>query len=105
MTIRGAMTAAAAALAIAGAAAPARAQAWVPPQGEGAVSFIYWDLFGKYHQIPGVGKVDVGPSSSRSVLIDATYGVTDKVAISFGIPWVASKYVGAAPHPLFDLSG
>jgi len=84
---------------------PARAQAWLPAQGEGAVSFVYQDLFDRYHQFPGVGKVDSGPTTSRSVLVDVTYGLTDRIAVSFGVPWVAAKYVGPAPHPLADLSG
>jgi hypothetical protein len=29
-----------------------------------------------------------------------TYGLTDDVAVSIGIPWVASKYNGPFPHPL-----
>lgn len=84
---------------------PARAQAWLPAQGEGAVSFVYQDLFDRYHQFPGIGKVDSGPTTSRSVLVDVTYGLTDRIAISFGVPWVAAKYVGPSPHPLADLSG
>jgi hypothetical protein len=86
-------------------AMPASAQAWLPPKGEGAVSVIYQDMFDRYHQFPGIGKVDSGPTTSRSMLFDVTYGVTDKIAVSIGIPWVSAKYVGAAPHPLADLSG
>jgi hypothetical protein len=69
------------------------------------VSFIYQEMFDRYHHFPGIGKVDSGPTTSRSMLIDVTYGVTDKLAVSFGLPWVAAKYVGAAPHPLADVSG
>ena len=86
-------------------AVPAGAQAWLPPQGEGAVSFVYQNMFDRYHQFPGVGKVDAGPTTSRSVLVDVTYGLTDKLAVSFGIPWVSAKYVGPSPHPIADLSG
>src|SRR5258705_1233877 len=86
-------------------AGAARAQAWLPAQGEGAVSFVYQDLFDRYHQFPGIGKVDNGPTTSRSVLVDVTYGLTNRIAISFGMPWVAAKYVGSAPHPLVDVSG
>ena len=31
------------------------------------------------------------------MLIDVTYGVTDKLAISFGVPWVAAQYSWADP--------
>jgi hypothetical protein len=90
---------------LAASSSTAGAQAWLPAKGEGAVSVVYQDLFDKYHHTPGIGKVDAGPTTSRSMLIDVTYGVTDKLAISFGVPWVAAKYVGTAPHPLTDLSG
>ena len=86
-------------------AAPAGAQAWLPPQGEGAVSLVYQNMYDRYHQFPGIGKVDAGPTTSRSVLVDVTYGLTDKLAVSFGIPWVSAKYVGPSPHPIADLSG
>lgn len=90
---------------LAASAGSARAQAWLPAQGEGAVSFVYQDLFDRYHQFPGIGKVDNGPTTSRSILVDVTYGLTDRIAVSFGVPWVAAKYVGSSPHPQVDLSG
>lgn len=105
MTFRTALTLVTVPVIFAASATPARAQAWLPPQGEGAVSFVYQNMFDRYHQFPGIGKVDAGPTTSRSLLLDVTYGLTDKIAISFGIPWVAAKYVGPGPHPLVDLSG
>lgn len=105
MTLRSALTLLAVPVIVAAYARPAGAQAWLPAKGEGAVSVIYQDLFDKYHQFPGIGKVDAGSTTSRSMLLDVTYGVTDKLAISFAIPWVSANYVGAGPHPLADLSG
>jgi hypothetical protein len=105
MTFRTAVTLIAVPVLLASSSRPARAQAWLPAQGEGAVSFVYQDMLDKYHQFPKIGKVDSGPTTSRSTLIDVTYGLTDKVAISFAIPWVSAKYVGPSPHPLADLSG
>jgi hypothetical protein len=90
---------------LAASAGTARAQAWLPAQGEGAVSFVYQDMFDRYHQFPGIGKVDNGPTTSRTVLVDVTYGLTNRIAVSFGVPWVSAKYVGPAPHPIADLSG
>jgi hypothetical protein len=80
----------------------AGAQAWLPPQGEGAISVVYQDAFVKYHEFPNIGPVDVGHITSRSLLVDMTYGLTDNMAINVGIPWVISKYEGSHPH---DLSG
>jgi hypothetical protein len=84
--------------------APARAQAWLPAKGEGAVSVVYQDVFVQNHYL-GTTLVDAGHIQTQTVLVDITYGVTDKLAVTFGIPWVASKYSGDKPHPIADLSG
>ena len=105
MTSRTALMLIAVPVVLAASGSTAGAQAWLPAKGDGAVSIIYQDMFDKYHHFPGIGKVDGGPTTSRSMLLDVTYGVTDKLAISLGIPWVSAKYVGPGPHPLADLSG
>jgi hypothetical protein len=84
---------------VAASASPARGQAWLPPQGEGAVSFMFQDMFFRYHALP-TARVDVGQIWTKSMLVDVTYGVTDRLAISFGVPWVAGRYQGPRPHPL-----
>jgi len=89
---------------LAGAARPAVAQAFVPAQGEGAVSFLFQDQLFRYH-FAGTQAVDVGPINARTLLFDVTYGVTDKVAVTIGLPMVATRYSGPAPHPLPDFSG
>jgi hypothetical protein len=80
------------------------AQAYVPAKGEGSVSFLYQDTFVKDHYY-GTTPVDSGQITSKSLLVDVTYGVTDRLAVSFGIPWIASVYNGTSPHPLVDRSG
>ena len=77
----------------------ARAQAFVPAQGEGAVSFMFSDQFYRYHLAP-TNEVDAGQIYTRTFLADVTYGLTDKVAISVGLPMVATRYDGAQPHTL-----
>jgi hypothetical protein len=105
MTSRTALMLIAVPVVLAASSSTAGAQAWLPARGEGAVSIVYQDMFDRYHQFPGIGKVDAGPTTSRAMLLDVTYGVTDKLAVSFGVPWVSAKYVGAAPHPNADVSG
>lgn len=78
---------------------PASAQAFVPAQGEGAVSMLVQDQFFKYHVSPTT-EVDSGQIYVRSMLVDVTYGLTDKVAVSIGLPLVATRYSGPTPHPL-----
>jgi hypothetical protein len=79
-------------------------QAWTPPRGEGAVSFMFQDQYYKYHMLP-TQKVDIGAIRARSLLVNASYGLTDKIAVSVGMPWIATKYNGSSPHPLADFSG
>lgn len=76
----------------------AAAQAWLPPQGEGAVSLMFQDQFFKLHYIP-TAVDNVGPIWSEALLVDVTYGVTDRIAVSLSLPWVTTRYVGPAPHP------
>jgi hypothetical protein len=80
-------------------ARPAWAQAWTPLQGEGTVSVQFQDAFVKYHQIPTV-RLDTGHIRGETVLVDFTYGITDRVAVSVSLPWVASQYHGPRPHQL-----
>jgi len=80
-------------------ALPVHAQAWLPAQGEGTVSLLYQDTGVKYHYFTTT-PYDRGHIEGSTVLADVTYGVTDKFAVTIGIPWVASKYNGLLPHPL-----
>ena len=66
-------------------ASRARAQAFVPAKGEGSVSFLYQDQFFRYHYLP-TQPVDIGQIWARSMLYDITYGLTDKIAVSFRLP-------------------
>ena len=93
-----------AAAAMLGTAQPVDAQAFVPAQGEGSVSVLFQNQFFKYHVVP-TREADIGHIYSNSVLADVTFGLTDKVAIGLGLPWVATRYNGSAPHPLADFSG
>jgi hypothetical protein len=79
--------------------ASAWAQAFTPAQGEGVVSMLFQDQFFKYHVAPTT-EVDSGQIYVRNMLLDVTYGLSDKVAISVGLPWVATRYSGPTPHPL-----
>ena len=87
---------------------PARAQAYLPPQGEGTVSVLFQDMGVTYHYFTTT-PLDRGHIRAQTLLVDVTYGLTDNVAVSFVLPWIASKYMccgdGGAPHPLLDSSG
>ena len=91
-------------LLLSGTASVAVAQAVVPPKGEGSVSFLFQDVAVKDHYY-GTTPVDNGRIRTEIALFDVTYGLTDRMAISVGLPLVAARYSGIQPHPLVDLSG
>src|SRR5438128_999509 len=85
-------------------ASGACAQAYLPPKGEGTVSLAFQAMGVTYHYLPTT-PVDRGHIRGETLLADVTYGVNYKVAVSFAIPWIASKYTGSTPHPLVESSG
>ena len=110
MTIRPAFAALVVPLGLTMFAARASAQAFVPEQGEGSVSILYQNTFVTKHYLTTT-PYDMGQIRSDAMLVDFTYGLTDKMAVSVGIPWVASKwtgtgvvdpanYIASVPHPL-----
>lgn len=104
MTRRSALATLVGSIALSMSAVPAQAQAWLPPQGEGTVSILFSDVLANTHYF-GTQPIDAGRIRSESMMVDVTYGVTDRFAISAGIPLVVSEYTGnssspfAVPHP------
>jgi hypothetical protein len=88
---------AAAALVFVAAPTPAAAQAWPPHKGEGTVSVLFTNVASKDHFLPD-RRYDFGQIDANTLLADVTYGITDRVAITFGVPLVTSRYRGTAPH-------
>jgi hypothetical protein len=80
-----------------GAAAPAGAQAWLPAKGEGTVSVLFSNTLSKDHFLPDK-RYDFGHIDANTVLLDVTYGISDRVAITVGLPIVTSRYRGNFPH-------
>jgi hypothetical protein len=79
------------------AAATAHAQAFVPAKGEAFASVVFTNMFVENHFLPDY-RVDVGHIDTNVALFDVTYGVTDRMALTIGIPLVVSRYEGAFPH-------
>jgi hypothetical protein len=74
------------------------AQAWVPPRGDGAIAIAAQELNVKKH-LAGRTFVDGGHINTGVLLVDMTYGLTDKIAVDVAVPFVSSKYSGSLPHP------
>ena len=75
----------------------ARAQALLPAKGEGYASVLFTNASMTKHLLP-VREVDQGRIDSNTLLVDATYGLSDRVAVSIGLPLVVSRYQGVLPH-------
>ena len=86
-----------AALLLTAAAVPAGAQAWLPAKGEGTVSVLVSNTLSKDHFLPD-RRYDFGHIDANTVLFDVTYGLTDRMAVTVGLPIVMSRYRGTFPH-------
>jgi hypothetical protein len=84
-------------------AAPARAQAWLPPKGEAWLSLGYGNSFSTKHYLgladpDGTVENDAGHTRMQTVGLQLGYGITDRLAMSVGLPFVTGKYMGTKPH-------
>jgi hypothetical protein len=75
-----------------------RAQAWVSPKGEGSVTIAVQNMNFLKH-LNKTTPVDAGTIDTTSLLVDTTYGLTNRLSIDFAAPFVSSKYTGTKPHP------
>jgi hypothetical protein len=80
-------------------ASDAFAQAWVPPAHVGAVSVVYQHIDNTGHRALDGSLITGFDSASQGVFLNLDYAVTDRVSLSFGLPYIASKYIG--PEPSF----
>jgi hypothetical protein len=77
----------------------AAAQAFTPPAGVGSVTFAWQWVDNTGHRLTDGYFVERGQSVSTSVLAEIEYGVTDRLSVTFGAPYVGAKYTGAQPPP------
>jgi hypothetical protein len=74
------------------------AQAWLPAKGEGSVAVAVQSTNVKNH-LATTTPVAGGEIDSFTMMTDFTYGLTDRIAVDFAVPFVMSKYTGPRPHP------
>jgi hypothetical protein len=81
---------------------PVSAQAWLPLKGSGSVSSTYSNMYVRNHVIfDGTRDPTPGRIRTNVVFTSFEYGITDKVALSADLAYVASKWVpvpGKRPH-------
>ena len=74
------------------------AQAFVPLRGEGTVTIGYQNMSVHKHLQGDGTKFLSGRIYTQSMTAMMDYGVTDKLAASFSLPYIASMYKGVTPH-------
>jgi hypothetical protein len=90
-------TYAVAALVVAAMPQPAAAQAWLPGKGEGSVAVVFTNVTSREHFLPD-RRFEMGQIDANTILADVSYGITDRFAVTFGVPVVVSRYRGNVPH-------
>jgi hypothetical protein len=88
-------------------AASGVAQEWLPPAGEAWLSAGYGNVFNTKHYlgVTAPGEIDAGHVRAQGFAFQLGYGLTDRLALSFGIPFVDNRYycgpetVACSPHP------
>jgi hypothetical protein len=76
---------------------PAHGQAWVPPAGGGSVTVVFQSINNTGHVVTDGSTQPVGKSRNHSVYLEADYTLTDRFAVTAGIPFVFAKYLGPPP--------
>lgn len=77
---------------------PAFAQAWLAPKGEASFTIGYTNVWVHDHFFNDGVPIDRGRIYSQSLATNLGYSVTDRLSLSVGLPFVASKYQGVFPH-------
>ena len=89
------------------AATNASAQAWTPPRGELVVSLSYQYVNGGDHLFSdsvilgtdfGSTSIDFGTVESRVLFVNTEIGITDRLALEGGVPFISARYTGTYPH-------
>jgi len=75
----------------------AAAQAFTPPQRLGAITLAWQYIDNTGHRLSDGYYAARGQSVSQSILLDADYAITDRLAVTAGIPYVWAKYTGSLP--------
>jgi hypothetical protein len=67
-------------------------QAWLPERGDGYISLNYAGMVTRDHLISSGQPQDRGPTRLNVTTAGVLYGITDRLAISADIPFIASKF-------------
>jgi hypothetical protein len=79
----------------------AAAQAWLPARGEGSVSGAFQRVSADGHYLEDHSKLPGYRTRASNAVLFASYGLSDRLAIGLGVPYVSVKYLG--PEEPFNL--
>ena len=81
------------------------AGAWTPEAHTGSATVNYQYSHVHFHLTPTGDKVNAGMIDTQSVYLQLNYGITDRIAVYVGLPWVNKRYIGSGPHRIADADG
>ncbi len=70
------------------------AQAWLPPKGDGSVSFGVQTISFAGHFDTNGNKLPLGSSRATNLLLGMSYSFTDRFTADLSLPYVITKYTG-----------
>ena len=80
----------------------ASAQAFLPPAGEGNLTISYQNLFARGHwDLNGdrmTGDSGYDPTQGHAIVMEAEFGLSNRVALNASLPYIRSRYEGTHPH-------
>lgn len=77
--------------------AGAAAQAFTPPGGAGSVTLAWQWVDNTGHRLTDGLLNERGTSVTTSVLAEVEYGISDRLTVTAGAPYVGAKYTGVMP--------
>ena len=80
-------------------ASHAFAQAWLPPEGEGSVSFSYQRIDNTGHRLTDGQLVPAGKSLDMSLYLEVEYAPVSHLSLTVGLPSVFAEYTDPNPPP------
>ncbi len=78
---------------------------FTPEAGGGWAGLAYDYVHMQNHLDPDGKPADIGSMNTQRLAVSAEYGVTDRLAIYAGLPYVQSQYTGSYPHTLTTPDG
>jgi hypothetical protein len=77
--------------------AGAAGQAWLPARGEGSVAVTLADYAFDGHFDSDGSSDPFGGTRAKSIAVEATYAITDRLAATAGLPYIATRLSGSFP--------